>query len=365
MLLCNAITADFCADPSLHRGSFAQSYCLAHLSPALCPEAGAMTITITDTTDSSLLMQRMLGSGPGMAPALPNYPAQSVTAVDGLRSALFGLPFLAAGIFIGLSGLNVVHTRKQSPTGIIVIIASMFFFAGLFLFVHGVHGMIRKAIYKHKSAQLPGHPWLCDFHWHSEGTKFSAFNAMVGRLLAALGWNAFLIPFFWVGLKGFLPFLIVATIFALIGIIFWVRWFKMLADLLRYGNSVLAYDTFPYFLGSTLRARLRAPRHLATVNNLTLTLRCIQERYITTGSGRDRTTRVVCYELYKDVLTLDQQRLANFVGAEIPIEFRLPADKLPSTLADAPPTYWSIEARGQASGTDYEAYFLVPVYKQA
>jgi len=152
-------------------------------------------------------------------------------------------------------------------------------------------------------------------------------------------------------------------LFALIGLILWARWIKMLADLIRYGNSFLSYDCFPYFLGDTLRARLRAPRHLAMLNGLTLTLRCIQERYVTSGSGRDRSTRVVCYELYKDVLTFSQSRLVNFVGAEISIEFRLPSDKLPTMLADTPPTYWAIEARGEAPGADYEAYFLVPVYK--
>jgi len=325
-----------------------------------------MPITIKDTTDSSPKLQRMLGSGPGLPPALANYPAQSVAAIDGIRSALFALPFLASGVFICLAAVNVIHGRKNAPTWVIAFIGAIFFSAGLFLVLHGIYGMVHRAIYKRKSAETPGQPWLFDFHWRSEGISFSAFNSMLSRLLAALVWNGFLIPFFWVGYtqRGAWLFLVVASFFALIGLIFWARWIKMLADLIRYGNSFLSYDSFPYFLGGTLRARLRAPRHLTSLNALTLTLRCIQERYVTTGSGRDRSTRVVCYELYKDVLSLDQQRLANFVGAEIPVEFKLPADKLPTTLADAPPTYWAIEVRGEARGADYEAYFLVPVYKQ-
>jgi hypothetical protein len=327
-----------------------------------------MAIIITDTANSSALMQRMLGSGPGMPPALPNYPPQSTTTVNGIGAAIFGLPFLAIGAFIGTRALNPIQVQRHAHTSpwLTLVIGGMFFFPGLFLFIHGIHGIIRKAIYNHKSAQTPGQPWLFDFHWRAEGISFSAFNAMLGRLVAALVWNGFLIPFFWIGYtqRGAWIFFAVATLFALFGIFFWVRWAQMFADLLRYGNSFLSYDEFPYFLGGTLRARLRAPRHLSAVNSLTLTLRCIQERYITTGTGRDRSSRVVCYELYKDVLTLDQQRLANFVGAEIPIEFRLPADKLPTTLVATPPTYWAIEARGEAPGADYEAYFLVPVYKQ-
>jgi len=323
-------------------------------------------MAITITTESSPLTQRMLGSGPGLPPALPNYPAQSVTAIDGGAAAFFGLPFLAAGVFIGLAAFNVIHTRSHGPAWLIVLVGAMFFSAGLFLFIHGVHGMIRKSIYNRKSAETPGQPWLFDFHWRPEGFYFSAFNAMLGRLVGALVWNLFLVPFFWVGTtqRGAWLFAVVACLFALIGIFFWVRWGQMLADLLRYGNSFLAYDEFPYFLGGTLRARLRAPRHLSAIDSLTLTLRCVQERYVTTGSGSNRTTRVVCYELYRDAITFDEQRLANFVGAEIPVEFRLPADKLPSTLAATPPTYWQIEARGEAQGADYEAYFFVPVYKK-
>jgi hypothetical protein len=72
----------------------------------------------------------------------------------------------------------------------------------------------------------------------------------------------------------------------------------MLLDLLRYGNSFLTYDFFPYSLGGTLRARLRSPHDISAIDELTL-----QERYVTTGSGQNRSTSVVCYELYKDVAT--------------------------------------------------------------
>ena len=85
---------------------------------------------------------------------------------------------------------------------------------------------------------------------------------------------------------------------------------------------------------------------------------------MTTGSGNNRTSQVVCYELYKDVATFDHDRLANFQGAGIPVEFALPADKQSTLLAEPPPVYWEIEARGKAKGADYEAYFLVPVYSR-
>ena len=81
---------------------------------------------------------------------------------------------------------------------------------------------------------------------------------------------------------------------------------------------------------------------------------------MTTGTGQDRSTRVVCYEIYKDVTTGDGDRLA---GNDIPVEFRLPTDQPATHLAATPPAYWEIEVKGRASCVDYEAVFLIPVHK--
>jgi hypothetical protein len=326
-----------------------------------------MSVTFsTDSTESAPLPQQMLGSGPGSPPVLLNHPTQSAMTTNGIAAALFGIPFCAAGIGIGAIGRNVTHASKHPPAWLLLMFGGMFFSVGLFMFLHGVRGMIRRSVWRREAAQFPGQPWLFDFHWRKEGVSFSAFKAMMGRLLGALVWNAFLIPFFWVGFtqRGAFVFAIFAGLFWLVGLVFWVRWVQMLGDLLRYGNSFLAYDEFPYFLGGKLCARLHAPCHLAAIDSLTLTLRCVQERYVTSGSGNQRSTQVVCYELYSDVASLDRDGLANYIGGDIPIEFQLPANKQPTVLADAPPRYWEIEARGKARGADYEAYFLVPVYQR-
>lgn len=310
-------------------------------------------------------------SFPALAPdvqghsVLPNHRTQSATTINGWSSAFFSLPFLAVGIAIGLVALNKFHANKQSPNWLIGIIGGMFFFGGLFFFVHGLRGVIRKHIYQREAAQHPSDLWLCDHHWHRDGVSFSAFDDMLKRLLAALMWTVFLAPFAWVGLnvRGAWPFLVAVAIFGVLGLIFWFRWAQMLLDLLRYGNSFLAYDEFPYGLGSTLRARLRSPHHVSDIDELTVTLRCVQEQYVTTGTGRDRTTNVVCYELYSDVATYDRDRLAGLAGNDIPVEFRVPADQPTTNLTATPPIYWEIEANGKSKGVDYEAVFLVPIYK--
>ena len=328
-----------------------------------------MPITIAD--GPNLLAQRMGITEPGSPPVLLNHPVQGTVAIDGWKSVLFGLPFLVAGIGIVCAALNIisVHGRKNAPDWLIGLIGGFFFSAGAFLIIHGMRGAARRAVYLRESAEHPGEPWLVDYHWHREGIAFSAFNTMLGRFVAALGWNAFLIPFFWVGLN--VPgmgrvFLVFASLFALIGLVFWGRWLQMLGELFRYGNTFFVYDEFPYFLGQTLHARLRAPHHISSLDELTFTLRCVQEKYVTTGTGQNRTTRVVCFELYQEALTLSRDQFTGLAGGDIPVEFKVPANQPSTLLAPAPPTYWEIQAQGKAHrGADFEAYFLVPVYNRS
>ena len=313
-----------------------------------------MPITVTSNETST---SAFFGGGPGLPPVLLNHPAQSSTPIDGWKSLLFGLPFLLIGVFIETAASHAIPARgNHTPTWMTYLIGAIFGLPGLFLVTHGVVGLFRKAVHNREAAQYPGQPWYSDHHWRKEGFAFSAFRTMLSRLLAALAWSAFLVPFFWVGLtqRGVgRAFLVFATLFALLGLIFWYRWAQMLADMLRYGNSFLNYDQFPYFLGSTFRARLRAPQHVSDLDELTFTLRCVQEKYVTTHINNRSETKVVCYELYKDSHSLNCDQITGLAGGDIPIEFPLPPDQHTTCLCDSPPTYWEIEARGRSHAVNY------------
>jgi len=316
-------------------------------------------------TTTQVLNNARFNADPQGHPVLLNHRTQSATTVNGWGAIVFGLPFMGMGAFTAWMMTRANPASKHAPDWVIQVFAAMFVLAGVFVFVHGVRDVARKSAYQREAARRPSEPWLYDFHWRREGASFSAFNDMVQRLIAAMIWTAFLVPFGWVGLnvRGAWPFLVAVGIFGLCGLIFWVRWASMLLDLLRYGNSFLTYESFPFSLGGTLRARLRSPHHVSAIDELTLTLRCVQEEYLTTGTGENRSSSVVCYELYKDVATFDRDRLTGLAGNDIPVEFRVPSGQPSTTLAATPPIYWEIQANGKARGADYEAYFLVPVYK--
>jgi hypothetical protein len=297
-------------------------------------------------------------------PVLTNHPTQSATTIDGWPSALLGLPFLIAGVLIEAVAFDVTHAPRDVPPWVGGLIGGMFVFGGLSFLIHGLRGVVRRAAYVREVRQRPDQPWMYDFHWRQDGVTFSAFGTMLGRLMAALVWYAFLAPFFWVGLNanGGGAFLVFAALFGLLGLVFWFRWLQMLAELVRYGNSFLQYDTFPYALGGTMSAQLRTDRHFAVIQELVVTFRCVEEKYVTSGTGRNSRV-VLCYELYKDAATFRRDQLTAFAAGVLPLQFRIPGDQPTTALASQPPIYWEIEARGTAPDADYEAYFLVPVYK--
>ena len=74
---------------------------------------------------------------------------------------------------------------------------------------------------------------------------------------------------------------------------------------------------------------------------------------------------MVCFELYSDSKTFSRGQLAAYSNQSIPIEFPLPDSQLATSLASTPPTYWEIEASGKSSRVNFQAFFLVPVYKSA
>ena len=317
--------------------------------------------TLADTNQKLLA-----GVAPGSSDRiLVNHPTQSSTAIDGWKSFFFGLPFFAAGIWIGAVALGFVNVKKHVSDWAIGIFGFFFFAGGVSFILHGLRGVIRKSAYDREAKQSPNQPWLYDHHWSREGFTFSAFDSMLQRLLAALAWTGLLVPFFWIGVtqRGAWIFAVFAGLFGLVGLVLWSRWLQMLNELIRYGNNFLAYNNFPFFLGSTLSVRLRAPNHLDDFEDLTFTLRCVREMYTTSGSGDSRRTQVVCFELYSDSKTFSHAQLAAYSGQEIPVEFTLPESQPSSALASIPPVYWEIEADAKSTRAPFEAFFLVPVYK--
>jgi len=87
---------------------------------------------------------------------------------------------MVAGVVIASRRLRVIQTESTHRSGLIAILGACFLRRRL-PFAHGISGVIRKAVYTRKAAELL--PALAlRFYWHPEGISFTLFNAMLGSL---------------------------------------------------------------------------------------------------------------------------------------------------------------------------------------
>ncbi|HVB86687.1 MAG TPA: hypothetical protein VNK23_08505 [Candidatus Dormibacteraeota bacterium] len=296
-------------------------------------------------------------------PILRNHRTQTEVPISGWKSVFLGLPFVAAGTLMAVAALNQIAARKPAPDWLMWAASGLFLAGGSVYAIHGLGDLRRRAAWKQTATARPTEPWLGDYPWQHEGIGFSETDEVLGRLLAALAWTLVFALFAWVGMlkpDGW-PILSALGLFSFCCLMLWGRWAAGIFQLMRYGDGSLEYGEFPFRLGGNLQARLRIPRRLSEMDQLTITLRCVQEQFVTSRDGR--TATVVCYERHRNVIQMNAAQIAAVGEAGIPVEFRLPERQPSTNLSATPPTYWEIEINGKARDTGYDAIFLVPIYK--
>lgn len=111
----------------------------------------------------------------------------------------------------------------------------------------------------------------------------------------------------------------------------------------------------------TVELLVPVPRAIASRAEVTATLRCLQERFEERGTGKGRSTEVVCYELAAPpaIVALAADGCG---GSVLRTQASVPADAPATALGALPPRYWEVELAAARPGVDYAATFLVPVY---
>ena len=302
--------------------------------------------------------------------ALPNRAARGgATTIHGWPAVAVGV--LVTGIGLGLAGVMLgliapgsVKANGEMPTWIIAIVGGLFAWAGLSLTVHGLRGVRSATRVRSLRAMYPGEPWRWDHPWDervalddtaSRARQFFVVGVFVLVVMTPFNWIGFFGP--WVAL----PFAIVALLFDAIGVGLLVAAGYFVLRRMKYGRGTALLGAFPFRRGSTLELQVQAPPALPQHAAVSATLRCVQERYVTSGTGEDRKTTVECFETYRDAAP------AELLGAgggrrALRVRFDLPADAPTTDLASRPCRYWEVDVEAVTDGVDYGARFLVPVY---
>jgi hypothetical protein len=208
-------------------------------------------------------------------------------------------------------------------------------------------------------ANHPRERWLWEHPWNA----FASFDETRAELRrgihATMAIGTFLLPFNWIAFAGgqrLWLFVAVTSVFdaailAAIG-----RLVHLALRLRRYGTTELRLPRFPCFGGDEVELKLVRSPALAGIAALRGTLRCVQERYESSRSGRGR--RVVLYVLHEETVSGAPTK----AGEAIAFRFAVPPGAPESALDERPPRYWELRVEGETPGVDYGATFLVPIY---
>jgi hypothetical protein len=238
---------------------------------------------------------------------------------------------------------------------------------------HGVLGLRRTARVRRRRAAHPSEPWRWDYAWDERQTRDDD-TARRARLFIGVGivLLVMLVPFHLIGFGRIgegavvilqtLPFGLAALLFDLIAVALIASGVTLIIRRLKYGQGVATFARFPFRAGEQLELQVQAPPSLPQHAVVTATIRCIQERYVTTQtSDRETRTNVQCFELYRDTSRAEPVG-AGLAGRALRVRFGIPADAPLTDLASRPPRYWEVDVDAGTDGVDYGARFLVPVY---
>ncbi len=301
---------------------------------------------------------------------LYNHPSQSRIAIDGISAIIFSLPFSLAGVVIILMAVNIIPVESSKvhvPRQLFALMGAIFFIAGEIVMFQGVAGLIRRSRAKRRASENPGDASGIDYAWDRAGIKGDGLSEVITNFLGWCFFALFMVPFHWMFLfsgkktPGIVYFMI--GLFDLIVMCGFGYCIYLLIRYLRYGQSFFKFSRFPFQPGGTVDGMVMMAKPLKGVTKLRMTLRFIEERFEIRGTGKNRSTQVVCYEVYNE--TKERTDFAQY-GADIErlqIMFELPADlDLKNKIAQRPPCYWQLEIAAATPGVDYLSRFLVPVY---
>jgi hypothetical protein len=304
---------------------------------------------------------------------LPGQTPRGTSGSSGCAAAffiVFGLPFMAAGIGIAVFAPGAkFHSGSgegpPAPDAVVFALAAAFFVAGAFVAGLGVRALIERSRLQSRRERHRGEPWLADHAWdrtgaiHSPGASLpaqAAAAAFVALFLAPFNYFVFFIPPpdmpMWVRfLVGFFDLVVILMV---VGIV------MTIVQHAKYGRARLAFQTFPYFLGETLTARLGTSRAIGQFEKLTFTLRCIEERTETRRTAKGTSVQTVCDQLWAEEVALGSGAVRE--GHEMTVRFDLPAGEYSTRLSEPPARYWELSVVADTPGIDFSAKFLVPVY---
>lgn len=295
----------------------------------------------------------------------PRTRLQKIDTVSGRTAGTggmvwFALPFLGLGGFLALAGFGVIPLpgKANAPLPVIGCVGVAFFLAGTLVLSSGLRGILHRGRRRRLEELYGAEPWTADYPWDPTGTFDRSLGRVFQSWLFVVFLGFFLAPFHWwawASDEGGLFVRGIVVFFSLIHLCVLGTALRRTAQWLRYGRTRLRYDDFPFHPGETVRVTY-APNRFATLKG---TVRCVEEYWETTGTGKHRRKSLVVDSLWSEAHEWTPHRQ----DVEVALRFDLPDDEqLVNRLSRAPVRYWELVLEAEAAGVDFHATYLLPVY---
>lgn len=279
---------------------------------------------------------------------------------------LFGLPFLGVGVWATLGGLKLIpidQSKLHAPHWVLAMFGIVFALAGLFVWSMGW----RQLQANRRRQQLEGRdPALADYPWDEHGFTPPRWSRAVKGIGGIIIFALFLSIFNWWAFLAKGPWMVklVVGLFDLILLFLLWQVAVVVGRTIKFGPTRVEFVRFPFRPGESMAVHWVVPRGITRVAKGTITLRCVEEWHEVSGSGENRSRRLVQEAIWSAVAHLDHPQ---DLRPEMPEELRfdIPTD-VPGTMLnvrDASPIFWELVMDLDLAGLDFKETYLVPVYR--
>jgi hypothetical protein len=266
-------------------------------------------------------------------------------------------------IFFGTAYLVLTITEAIRFGNLILKSLSVFCFSALFMIV-----LSRKVMAEYQNKPTFDNSYdtaLYDYAWNTKGytpkRQKKTFKSVVQSFLsiAFTTFSVVLTASAWIhshikaGVWGF----IISALLIFITFNLCSETIKRIGRLIKYRDSRLVFDNFPYPHYEPVTIKWLAPQGLQEVNAGEFTLRCLREDYYMVG----KSERVTHLEMWRGTWQLDEaylfstNKIHNFY-------YELPRCSPITELNSDKPTYWEFQVKLETADIDFVETYLVPIY---
>jgi hypothetical protein len=208
-------------------------------------------------------------------------------------------------------------------------------------------------------------PWTWDYPWREDWMPPDYSGGGSGTVLGRVAFLALLGLFnvVWASpswlLKGIVAF------FDLFGLLIVYDSFQKLYQWLRFRRPVVIWETLPAFLGGQLRGRVAFARGVRAAGPPRLTLRCVRDEWVASGSGKHRTKNLEPQAIYRQTIEVPLAGPPGEPLDAVDFAFEVPPDLPGTDLSLSEAVYWQVLVNVPLPGPNFETVFLAPVYRRS